>query len=92
MTNTKKNAQNALTAWKKSTLVNLTDAYKKPSAAKSHIWNTCRENMAACGGWGLRIISYNTFMFTCGFLFTDPETGVIKFKHFTPTYTTIIDY
>ena len=37
-------------------------------------------------GYGFRIISYNTFMFTVGFKFLDPATEELTFAYITPTY------
>ena len=75
-----------------SSMTNLTDAYKKPSKAKYSVWLDCAYDMLKNFGWGLKVISYNTFMFTCGYLYTDKETGVVKFKFFTPNHTTVVDY
>lgn len=78
--------------YEKSTMFNITDAYKKPSKAKYSVWLDCAYDMIKNSGWGLKVISYNTFMFTCAYLFVEPETGVVKFKYFTPNHTTIVDY
>lgn len=37
-------------------------------------------------GYDFRIIGYNTFMFTCGFMFRDPATDELTFAYITPTY------
>lgn len=92
MNRNEKTAKANINSYDKSTMTNLTDAYKKPSKAKSSVWFDCRYDMAKNFGWGLKVISYNTFMFTCGYLFTDKETGVVKFKFFTPNHTTVVDY
>lgn len=92
MTRNEKTAKANLNTYQKSTMFNLTDAYVKPSAAKSAAWYSCLRDMVNNAGWGLKVLSYNTFMFTCGYLFVDPETGVIKFKYFTPNHTTIVDF
>ena len=43
-------------------------------------------------GWGLKVLSYNTFMFTAAFLFEDKETGVIQMMYITPNYDIAVDY
>lgn len=43
-------------------------------------------------GWGLKVLSYNTFMFTAGFLFENKETGVIQMMYITPNYDVAVDY
>lgn len=92
MKRNEKVAKENINRYEKSNMLNITDAYTKPSTAKTNIFFNILRDMANNAGWGLKIISYNTFMFTCGYLFTDKETGVIKFKYFTPSYTTIVDY
>lgn len=69
-----------------SNATNLSDVYGRYSTAKARAWNYCKDLMRQHEGWGLRIISHNTRMFTAGFLFTDPETGVLMFMYITKTY------
>ena len=66
--------------------------YGKYSTAKARAFDYCRNLMNKLDGWGLKILSYNTFMFTAGFLFVDKETGVTKFMYITPSYDTATDY
>ncbi|MBQ5475984.1 MAG: hypothetical protein IIT65_15230 [Lachnospiraceae bacterium] len=92
MTRNEKIAKANINGYEKSTMLNITDAYAKPSTAKQNAFMSCLYDMANNAGWGLKVISYNTFMFTCGYLFVEPETGVVKFKFFTPNHTTVVDY
>lgn len=58
-------------------IICLTEAYKNPSISKQSAYADCIKKMLEMGGYGLRIMSYNTCFFTVGWLYTDPETGVI---------------
>ena len=82
----------AETLAKRGGLGNLWQAYDRPSQAKENAWNYCETLQAKYNGFGLEVITKNTCVFTAGFLFEDPETGVLKFMHITPSYDTIIDY
>ena len=85
-------AQGNIDRYNRSDMVTLNHAYARPSTAKENAYWYCRRLMAKLNGWGLKVISYNTFMFTAGFLFKDKETGVIKFMYITPNYDIAIDY
>lgn len=73
-------------AWQRSGLYSLRDAYGRYSAAKERAFNQCRAWCYALDGSGLKIISHNSQVFTCGFEFPDPETGEMHFMYITPTY------
>ena len=53
-------------------------AYDRPSDAKISAEKWCREKMHKMMGFGFRIMSFNTFNFTCGWLVENPETGVLE--------------
>lgn len=72
--------------YKRSNATDLSDVYGRYSTAKARAWNYCKDLMRQHEGWGLRIITHNGFMFTAGFEFTDPETGVLMFMYITKTY------
>ena len=63
---------------------NLYNCYKTPSQAKWDAMDDCKALMRELNGHDMRIISYNKFMFTCGFKFTD-ENGLPSFAYITPT-------
>lgn len=44
------------------------DCYIKPSENKVQAYEETRNYMESIGGRGYRILSYNTFSFTCGFI------------------------
>lgn len=75
----------------KSSLDTLDKAYGQYSANKARAWNYCRELCYRKHGHDLRIVNANTFVFTAGFEFEDPESGVCKFMYITPNYDTEIE-
>ncbi len=85
-------AQANIPRYEKSSWYGLADAYGRYSYNKERAWQYCKNLMEKKDGYGLKIISKNTFIFTAGFEFTDPETGVVKFMYITPTYDTEVDY
>lgn len=88
----KKVARGNINRYSKSDLYTLHHAYGRPSYAKENAWNYCIDLMRKYDGYGLKVISYNTFMFTAGFMFTDKETGVLQFMFITPNYDIAVDY
>ena len=88
----KKVARGNINRYENSKDYTLYHAYNKPSTAKTSAWNYCMNLMSKYNGYGLKVISYNTFMFTAGFMFTDKETGVIQFMFITPNYDIAVDY
>lgn len=92
MTKQEKVAKANIVRYNESKAQFLGDVYGKCSDAKEKAWTDCVSLMNDMHGYNFRIISYNVFMFTAGFLVTDTDTGVVKFVYITPSYTTIIDY
>lgn len=66
-------------------------AYGKPSVAKQAVWGNLIRECAENGGMDLRVVSHNTMVFTAGYLFPDPETGVVMFKYIAPTWSAVIE-
>lgn len=68
----------------------LSDVYGRYSTAKDNAYNYCVDLMEKYNGNDLRIISYNTFMFSAGFTFEvlDSETNEVKraFCYITPSH------
>lgn len=62
----------------------LYDVYTKPSHNKINAYEKIFHEMVQNGGWGLKILSYNTFMFTCAYQCVD-ENGVIHLVYHTPS-------
>ena len=63
----------------------LADAYGRYSKAKADAWKYCEEKRDKYEGWGLKVLSHNSFMFTAGFEFENPETGAIALCIITPS-------
>ena len=92
-TNEKKRyAERAKSIYDYSDICELRDCYRRYSIEKSMAYHKIREEMDSVGGQDLRIISHNCNIFTCGYIYTDRETGVLKFVYHTPTYKIEIDY
>lgn len=92
VTNQKRVARGNTNRYANSTDYSLYHAYARPSVAKQRAWAYCEELMNKYEGWGLKVLSYNTFMFTAAFLFEDKETGVIQMMYITPNYDVAVDY
>lgn len=84
-------AEKALAIYDFSDTRELNDCYRSYSMEKSMAYRKIREEMYSVGGQDLRIISHNVNVFTCGYTYTDRETGVLKFVYHTPTYRVEID-
>lgn len=69
----------------------LFETYNKPSVTKKAVWADLVNECKACGGEDLRVISHNCMMFTAGYLFPDPETGVVMFKYITRNWSVVIE-
>lgn len=60
------------------------DCYKNPSLAKVIADKSIVNEIYSKGGYGYSVISYNTNMFTCGYLFK--RDGELWFAVHTPSY------
>lgn len=85
-------AQAHIQAYDNSHWYYLWDVYSNYSEYKVQAYNRCIDLMNRLNGWGLRILSYNSNVFTVGFLFADPDTGVIRFAYITRDYDRFCDY
>lgn len=92
MTTNERNALRYIDTYDRSSLYSLDDCYTNFSAAKQRAWNWCINRMLELDGWGMKILTYNTNMFTCGFLYEDKATGVIRFVVETPKHEYECDY
>ena len=66
--------------------------YKNPSRSKMRAYDECRAKCAEMRGWGFKILSFNTNAFTCGWMYSDKETGVIMLNVETYRNTYTIEY
>ena len=62
----------------------LYDCYKQPSWAKMSAEEAITNEMYIRDGFGYSVISYNTSIFTCGYLFN--RDGELWFAVHTPSY------
>ena len=63
-----KTLKNAYANYQQSNNYTLRDCYVSYSYAKEKVFNYCKELCDKYNGNGLKIISYNTFGFSCGFI------------------------
>ena len=64
----------------------LETVYANPSVYKRNAWlRVIRSSLAVKGSFPV-IISHNTYAFTAGFYFPDPETGVLNVTIVTPNH------
>lgn len=69
--------------WQASENVALQDVYKTCSAEKWRAFDHCRTRFAELNGFGFRIIGANTFGFSVGFEYENPEYGNVVFVYIT---------
>lgn len=69
--------------YERSSDYSLNSAYGKYSSAKAQAWKYCEELMQEHNGWGLKVISHNTHMFTAGFMFE--QDGKEMFMYISPS-------
>ena len=62
-------------SYERSNFRTIRDCYVSPSTAKIDAEFQCYNKMTRQYGFGFRIMSYNTFSFTCGWL-TEDEKGL----------------
>ena len=62
----------------------LSDCYKNPSWAKASAERVIAGEMCSKDGYGYSVISYNTNIFTCGYLFSRDDA--LWFAVHTPSY------
>lgn len=55
----------------------LFNVYESVSRNKWSAWEHCETVCKEHDGWDLKILSHNTWQFTAGFEFENPETGAV---------------
>ena len=78
-------------AWECSGDYALDSVYGSYSANKARAWRHCQEKQAELNGYGLKVITYNTTIFTAGFEYYDEKTQTVKFYYIAPSYECAID-
>ena len=88
----KKSALGHLEQWKRSRAGSLSDVYRTGgSSRKQAAWRHCQRTCEYLNGTNLKIVSHNVNIFTAGFQFVNPETGVVQFFYITPSYEIAVD-
>lgn len=80
---TKKQLLENYEKWKKSTATELWDIYSNYSYNKEKALNMCYRIMKNLNGFNLKIVGYNSNVFTVGFMTID--NGKQIYHHITPT-------
>lgn len=93
MTNREKErqARKRYNAWERSEDYALEFVYNSFSTRKARAWRYCQEKQAELNGYGLKVISHNTSIFTAGFEYYDEKTQTVKFYYITPSYDCAVD-
>lgn len=81
-----KQAETAFHYYMNSSYSNLFSAYSKPSKDKINAFTKCKNKQVDLDGFDFRIISKNTYIFTCGFKYINMLTGKKMFYYITPYY------
>ena len=69
-----------IAAYNRAPALSVYGAYKHPSDAKVRAERAILREMTQRNGWGYKVINHTFQHFTAGYLFTDPETGVITLR------------
>ena len=70
----------------------LADVYGNYSRAKEEAFKYCQRLMEEHNGEDLRILSYNTFIFTAAFIMWSEETGEALLMYITPSRNKIVPW
>lgn len=66
--------------YKRATKSNLHECYARPSEAKVQAFNGIMRWCFLLDGWGIRIPSYNTMMFTMAFLYKNNGKTMLHYE------------
>ena len=67
-----------------SSTLTLSQCYKEWSIEKDIAWSYCKYLLEKYGGWNLKVISYNRYNFTAGFLYM--SNSELKFMYITKNF------
>lgn len=79
-------AQAYVTSYNRAPALSVYGAYKHPSDAKVHAEKDILREMTKRNGWGYKVINHTCQFFTAGYLFENPDTGVITLRIHTPRH------
>lgn len=75
--------KNLFLEYEKAETKTLYDVYTKPSVAKERAWERVLRLAKTFDGIEIKVVHFNTFSFTAGFMFPDAETGALQFAYIT---------
>jgi hypothetical protein len=83
--NNSKRARCLINSYLNSNAYRLEDIYTTCSHSKYNAYESCFNKMINNNGYGFRILSYNTFMFTCAYLIEENDKRYLIVE--TPNHT-----
>ena len=69
-----------IASYNRAPALSIFGAYKHPSEEKIRVERAVLREMTQRNGWGYKIINHTCRHFTAGYLFADPDTGVITLR------------
>lgn len=63
--------------YKASKYYNLSDVYARPSTSKIQAYDKCLMEMCEMDGYEMRILTFNTFQFTCAYRYDESRNGLL---------------
>ena len=69
-----------IASYNRAPALSIFGAYKHPSEEKIRVECAVLREMTQRNGWGYKVINHTCQHFTAGYLFTDPDTGVITLR------------
>lgn len=87
-----KRQQQIINTYNNSNMYSLSDAYNAYSFYKTRAEQSILNEMQNNGGWGYKVLSANSFQFSCGYLKTDENDGNIKIVYHTANNKLTFDY
>lgn len=69
-----------IASYNRAPALSIFGAYKHPSEEKIRVERAVLREMTQRNGWGYKVINHTCQHFTAGYLFTNPDTGVITLR------------
>lgn len=69
-----------IASYNRAPALSIFGAYKHPSEEKNRVERAVLREMTQRNGWGYKVINHTCQHFTAGYLFTNPDTGVITLR------------
>lgn len=81
-----------IASYNRAPALSIFGAYKHPSEEKIRTERAVLREMTQRNGWGYKVINHTCQHFTAGYLFTDPDTGVITLRVHAPRFTAEMEW